>query len=126
MYCFRRKSFRIVVPSTSVTSTVLDASAMLAYLNNEPGADIVFAASFDDAVMSAVNYSEVLKKTVERQRLARAGCVDIIRDLAVAIIPFDEAHAEAAAALYPDTKPFGCPWRTGPAWRSGFSGARRS
>ena len=50
----------------SVTSTVLDASAMLAYLNDEPGADIVFAA-FKDAVMSAVNLSEVLKKTIERK-----------------------------------------------------------
>jgi ribonuclease VapC len=93
------------VPSTSVTSTVLDASAMLAYLNNEPGADIVFAA-FRDAVMSAVNLSEVLKKTVERHG-SPDKTVDFIRGLSVVIIPFDEAHALAAAQLYPDGKPHG-------------------
>ena len=48
-----------------MTSVVLDASAMMAYLNAEPGADIVRAA-LHDAVMSSVNFSEVLKKTVER------------------------------------------------------------
>jgi ribonuclease VapC len=88
-----------------VTSVVLDASALLAVLNSEPGADIVSAA-LHDAIISAVNYSEVLKKTIERngspERVA-----NIIRDLAVAIIPFDEAHAAAAAKLYPDGKPHG-------------------
>jgi PIN domain nuclease of toxin-antitoxin system len=32
---------------------------------------------------------------------------NIIRDLAVAIIPFDEVHAAAAAELYPEVKPHG-------------------
>jgi PIN domain nuclease of toxin-antitoxin system len=88
-----------------VTSAVLDASALLALLNSEPGADIV-AAALHDAAISAVSYSEILKKTIERngspERVA-----NIIRDLAVAIVPFDEAHAAATAALYPDGKPHG-------------------
>jgi ribonuclease VapC len=88
-----------------VTSAVLDASALLAVLNCEPGADVV-AAVLHDAVISAVNYSEVLKKTIERNGSAEQ-VAHIIRDLAVAIVPFDERHAAATAALFPETKPFG-------------------
>ena len=46
-----------------MTSVVLDASALMALLRSEPGADIV-AKSLKDAVISAVNYSEILKKTI--------------------------------------------------------------
>ena len=88
-----------------MTSTVLDASALLAFLNSEPGADIVLGV-LHDAIISAVNYSEVLKKTIERNGSAER-VSNIIRDLAVAIIPFDEAHATAAATLYPQAKPHG-------------------
>jgi PIN domain nuclease of toxin-antitoxin system len=89
----------------SVTSAVLDASALLAFLNSEPGAEIV-RSILPDAIISAVNYSEVLKKIIERNGSGER-VSGIIRDLAVCIIPFDEAHAAAAAAIYPETKPFG-------------------
>jgi len=88
-----------------VTNTVLDASALLAFLNSEPGGDIVLGV-LHNAIISAVNYSEVLKKTIERKGSAER-VSEIIRDLAVAIIPFDEAHATAAATLYPEAKPHG-------------------
>jgi PIN domain nuclease of toxin-antitoxin system len=88
-----------------VTSAVLDASALLAVLNSEPGADVV-AAFLHDAIISAVNYSEVLKKTIERNGSPEQ-VAHIIRDLAVAIIPFDAAQAAATAALFPEAKPFG-------------------
>jgi ribonuclease VapC len=88
-----------------VTSTVLDASALLAFLNSEPGAEIVRGV-LHDAIISAINYSEILKKTIERDGSPER-VSDIIRDLAVAIIPFDEAHAAAAATLYPEAKPHG-------------------
>ena len=43
---------------------VLDASALLALVNQEPGWEVVArAAAGDDATISAVNYSEVLQKT---------------------------------------------------------------
>ena len=48
-----------------MTNVVLDASALLEVMNSEPGADIV-RASLVGALMSAVNYSEVMKKTIER------------------------------------------------------------
>jgi PIN domain nuclease of toxin-antitoxin system len=44
-----------------VTTVVLDASALIALLRSEPGADQV-AKSLKDAVISA----EILKKTIER------------------------------------------------------------
>ena len=88
-----------------MTSVVLDASAVMAFLHSEPGGDIVWEA-LSDALISAVNYSEVLKKAIERGKDAE-GVASAIRRLSLAIVPFDEAHAVAAAALYPEAKPHG-------------------
>jgi len=88
-----------------VTSAVLDASAVIAMLRSEPGADIVEKA-LSDAVISAVNYSEVLKKTIERGGASEAAA-SFIRGLTIAVIPFDESSAEASAALYPQTMQHG-------------------
>ncbi|MGW6130331.1 type II toxin-antitoxin system VapC family toxin [Cellulomonas sp. NPDC055163] len=43
-------------------TTVLDASAILAYLGGEPGADITEQALADGAACSTVNWSEVAQK----------------------------------------------------------------
>jgi len=88
-----------------VIRVVLDASALLAVLNAEPGADIV-RASLPGAVISSVNYSEVLKKAIERGGTGDAGAA-FVRGLSVAIIPFDPALAQASAELYPQCKEFG-------------------
>jgi ribonuclease VapC len=88
-----------------VTSFVLDASAVLAIVNAEPGADLV-RASLAGAIMSAVNYSEVLKKTIERGGTGEAGAA-FVRGLSIAFIPFDEALAAMSAELYPQTKQHG-------------------
>lgn len=88
-----------------MTSVVLDASALIALLRNEPGADVV-KKHLSDAMISAVNYSEILKKTIER-----GGSSDVtqafIQNISIRIMPFDEAQAVASAALYPKTKPHG-------------------
>ena len=88
-----------------MTKVVLDASALLAFLNSESGSDVVLAA-LRDAMISAVNYSEVLKKTIERHGSAQR-VASIIHDLALLIIPFDEPQAAAAAELYPHCKAHG-------------------
>jgi len=88
-----------------VTSVVLDASAVLAVVNAEPGADMV-RASLAGAIMSAVNYSEVLKKTIERGGTGEAAA-SFVRGLSVAIIPFDETLAAVSADLYLQTKEHG-------------------
>ena len=45
---------------------VLDASALLAYLHGEPGADAVADALVQKAAISAVNWAETLSKLAER------------------------------------------------------------
>jgi ribonuclease VapC len=50
-------------------SVVLDASAVLALVLDEPGADVV-AARIDGAILSVVNLAEVVTKTVDRDRSA--------------------------------------------------------
>jgi ribonuclease VapC len=88
-----------------VTSVVLDASALMAFLHSEPGSDMVWQA-LSDALISAVNYSEVLKKAIERGKEAEH-VASAIRRLSLVIVPFDEQLAMTSAELYPQAKPHG-------------------
>ncbi len=88
-----------------MTSVVLDASALLAVMNHEPGADIV-RVSIVGSLMSAVNYSEVMKKTIERS-IAVSSLHALIETASIEIVTFDRALAEASAELYPETKAHG-------------------
>jgi ribonuclease VapC len=105
MFRSQMRSIKTAVPSTSVTSVVLDASALLAVLNSEAGADDVLAA-LADAAISAVNYSEILKKTIERNAPVPP-VLAFISGWPIKIVPFDEDLAAASAALYPQTKQHG-------------------
>lgn len=88
-----------------MTSVVLDTSAILAYVNGEPGADDV-AAVMGDAVISAVNYAEAVTTLVKngmslplvRTTLGIAG---------LEVVDFDRGLAEVTGAMFPKTKPFG-------------------
>jgi PIN domain nuclease of toxin-antitoxin system len=86
----------------SVNSVVLDASALLALLRKEKGATVV-ERHLDGAVLSAVNYSEVLKKTVEAGGKIEEAAARI-EDLQLKIIPFGERQAATAAGLFPKTR----------------------
>jgi len=84
---------------------VLDASAILAHLGGEPGAERA-EAFFGNAVMSAVNVSEVVAKLAERGAglpLVRAA----LSRYGLDIVPFDEDLAFRAGALRTATKSFG-------------------
>ena len=84
---------------------VFDASVILAHLNGEPGADLT-AAHLGDAIMCAVNLSEIIAKLVER-----GASLSLIRPAlsryGLEIVPFDEDLAERAGALRASTKAFG-------------------
>ncbi len=92
-------------PRASVTSVVLDASALIALLRREPGADVV-KKRLADALISAVNYSEVLKKPL-RSAACQVSSVLRPKTFHLKIVPFDEVQAAASAALYLKTKPHG-------------------
>lgn len=81
---------------------VLDASALLALLNGESGADAV-AAALPGATMSAVNFSEVVAK------LADAGVPALEIEQALQgplleVVPFDLEQAYAAGLLRSSTR----------------------
>ncbi len=53
-----------------MSESVLDASALLAYLNDEPGAETVEQALAAGCLISAVNWAEVMTKVQERSAIA--------------------------------------------------------
>ncbi len=77
---------------------VVDSSALLAYLQGEPGADVVRACLADGAVISAANWSEVAQKA------RRADVWEVARALLLSyplqVLPVDVDDAEAAAARW--------------------------
>jgi ribonuclease VapC len=81
---------------------VLDASALLALLQKEPGWENV-ASHIAQSAMSGVNWSEVIQKT-----LARGGDVVLVRlgikALGISLIPFTSEDAEQAAQLWLQAK----------------------
>lgn len=97
--------------SQRVEKRVLDASALLAYLQDEPGAETVRAALVDGCVMSAVNWAEVLSKSEELV----LGAEELISELTsrgvlgacLTVLPFAEADAPVAATLRPPTRHLG-------------------
>lgn len=84
---------------------VLDASAVLAVLNREPGSAVVEPV-FPGATISAVNYSEILKKIVEFG--GEISKTQFLLDRqSLTVVPFDKLHAVEAASILPQTSEFG-------------------
>lgn len=77
---------------------VLDASALLALLAEEPGADEV-EALLEGAVMSTVNLSEVLQKS-EQHGIDTEGLEFDLEALGLELHPFDVPQARAAAEIW--------------------------
>lgn len=85
-----------------VSDVVLDASALLAVLRKEPGGEIV-EPLLNGAAVSAVNYSEVIKKSVEAGGRA-AETHALLRLMDMVVVAFDEPQAVAAGELYIQTR----------------------
>ena len=85
-----------------MASAVLDLSAILAILNNEPGADAV-EEMLDDALVSTVNYAEVVAKLVERGGTS-AQAQSVLRSIALTTSNFDILLAQRTGALRAETE----------------------
>jgi ribonuclease VapC len=88
-----------------VSEVVLDASALMAVLREEPGAAMVEAV-LDHAAISAVNLSEVQAKLVERGTAAELAWSSLV-DLDLEVIDFDAAQAKVAGDLRSLTRAHG-------------------
>jgi ribonuclease VapC len=91
-----------------VSAAVLDASAFLAYLRDEAGADQVADAIAGGAAISTANLAEVLSRAADRgadpQRLARQLTERGLLGGAVAVEPLTTADAVEIARLRPLTR----------------------
>lgn len=76
---------------------VLDASAVLCLLFSEKGADLV-EARLGSASLSAVNYTEVLSKLIDRGLAVEEAIADL-SDLDITIVATSQEVAEEAARL---------------------------
>lgn len=84
-----------------MASAVLDSSAVLAVLNDEPGAELVVPV-LSDALVSTVNYAEIVAKLVERGgTLTRAQ--DALQSIALTTVDFDIGLARRTGALRAET-----------------------
>jgi ribonuclease VapC len=88
--------------------SVLDASALLAYLQGEPGGEVVEEALAEGALMNSVNYAEVLSRLadageepgVAHRRLQEQGLVDGL----IQIVPLTQQDAVSIAQMRPATR----------------------
>ena len=88
-----------------MAKVVLDASALLAYLRSEKGAERV-ASDIGDAIISAVNHAEVVSKL-----LLRGATLAVVQKalsyLELDVIDFDRELAESAGELISQTSRMG-------------------
>lgn len=82
---------------------VLDASALLAFLQDEPGTANVELAN---SLMNAVNFSEVVQKTVQHGVNAD-GLLSDLQLLGLTVTPFSPEEAALAGLLWPLTRAYG-------------------
>ncbi|MGB0679813.1 MAG: PIN domain-containing protein [Polyangiales bacterium] len=92
-------------PVANPSEVVLDASALLAFLQAEPGADVV-EQHLEGAHISLVNWSEVLSKLLAYS-VQTGGMRAELTMLGLNFCPPDLVQAERAAALRPPTQSLG-------------------
>jgi PIN domain nuclease of toxin-antitoxin system len=88
-----------------VAEVVLDASALLAFLQREPGLDRVRAV-LPEAVIGSVNFAEVVTKLVQWGAPAEH-VAERLGDLDLDVQPFDRSLALSAGALHAETRRLG-------------------
>ncbi len=99
-------SWRSVARKRRMSKVVLDSSAILAYLLEEPGYEQITNQIVSRAVASSVNIAEVCAKLVSRggrPREAWADALSVVRET----VPFDDEQAELTGDLISKTKHLG-------------------
>src|SRR5579859_2148263 len=84
-------------PRIDMAKFVLDASALLAYIHGEPGADRVKSV-LDQAVVSAVNFAEAVTKLVSTTGSTERA-LQLVDEVEVDIVDFDQTLAQQTGAL---------------------------
>lgn len=84
---------------------VLDASALLAFLNQEPGSEVL-ESLLSHSFISTVNLAEVITKLEERGLWTEQSQTDL-EAFGMVIVPFDLKQAVIAGKLRSLTKAFG-------------------
>ena len=93
------------MPLLGNRSCVLDASALLAMLQGEPGGDVV-QGLLETAAISSVNWSEVAQKSLDKQAELE-GLRHDLEALGLEILPFTAVLAETTARLRSATRQAG-------------------
>ena len=88
-----------------MSSIVLDASALLAFLNQEPGTE-QWTSAVGESMISAVNLSEVVAKLADAG-MPEAEIREALEPLGLEVASFDAELAYQAGLLRPQTKQFG-------------------
>jgi PIN domain nuclease of toxin-antitoxin system len=88
-----------------MAEAVLDASAILALLRHEPGAEQV-AALIRGALVSVVNEAEVVGRLISGGQPPQQA-LDIVGSLPYELVELDRALARQAGAWWGVTKPYG-------------------
>lgn len=86
-------------------TVVLDASALLAYLQDEPGGEAI-EEILAEAVISSVNWAEVVQKSVA-VGVVVDGMGEDLEALGLEIVPFTPEDGEMAGRLWLQTKQAG-------------------
>ena len=83
-----------------MSACVIDASALLAYLNDEEGADVVADAVAETATISAANWAETLSKAADAGRDPAELAADLDRQgLLPGLIDVEPVTAEDALTI---------------------------
>ena len=88
-----------------MSNVIMDASAILAFLNQESGSEQI-TDLIENATISTINLSEVIAKLAEIG-ISETEILQILSDLNLKIVPFDKPQAHIAGMLRPITKPLG-------------------
>jgi ribonuclease VapC len=88
-----------------VNVAVLDASALLAWMQVEPGADAV-EPLLAGGIVSCVNWTEVIQKSVARN-IPIQNLREDMEALGLNFVPFSVVQAEIAGAIWNETRHLG-------------------